>query len=49
MVLKLETGKTYIDADGRKVRIIYTDMPVEVAPCAVLVDCMTNVNPNGKV
>lgn len=39
MVLKLETGKTYIDADGRKVRIIYTDMPVEGAPCAGLVDC----------
>ena len=42
MGLKLETGKTYIDADGRKVRIICTDMVVdrvmEGVPCVGLVD-----------
>ena len=42
MGLKLETGKTYIDADGRKVRIICTDKGVdrviEGAPCVGLVD-----------
>ena len=42
MGLKLETGKTYIDADGRKVRIICTDRVVdrvmERVPCVGLVD-----------
>ena len=38
MGLKLETGKTYIDADGRKVRIICTDRAQEGAPCVGLVD-----------
>lgn len=38
MELKLEAGKTYIDADGRKVRIIYTDRTGMGAPCLGLVD-----------
>lgn len=38
MGLKLETGKTYIGVDGRKVRIICTDMKGEGAPCVGLVD-----------
>lgn len=47
MGLKLEAGKTYIDADGRKVRILYTDMPVEGAPCAGLVDWDGHMTLNG--
>ena len=38
MGLKLEAGKTYIDADGRKVRIICTDRTGMGAPCLGLVD-----------
>lgn len=38
MGLKLEAGKTYIDADGRKVRIICTDKTGVGAPCLGLVD-----------
>ena len=38
MGLKLETGKTYIDADGRKVRIICTDRASKDVPCVGLVD-----------
>ena len=38
MGLKLEAGKVYINADGRKVRIICTDRATEGAPCVGLVD-----------
>ena len=38
MGLKLETGKTYIDADGRKVRIICTDRASKDVPCVGMVD-----------
>ena len=40
MGLKLETGKVYINADGRKVRVICTDRKVEgeFPPCVGLVD-----------
>lgn len=38
MGLKLEAGKTYIDTDGRKVRIICTDRTGMGAPCLGLVD-----------
>ena len=37
MGLKLETGKTYIDADGRKGRIICTDRASKDVPCVGLV------------
>lgn len=37
MGLKLEVGKVYINADGRKVRIICTDRTAEGAPCVGLV------------
>ena len=38
MELKLEAGKTYIDADDRKVRIICTDRAWRLGTCVGLMD-----------